>query len=1135
VTSGSDELFSNGGEMGALMARFDWSATALGPVSDWSPALRTMVGLLLRNRFPMLLWWGPRFVQLYNDAYRPVPGAKHPRSLGQPASECWAEIWHVIGPMIEEPFRGGAATSSDDLALMIRRRGFLEESHFKVAYSPVPDPSAPNGIGGVLATVAETTEEVYGRRQLAMLRVLAGHAAEAKTGPQACERAALTLKDNAKDVPFALFYLVDAERKTARLTASAGFDDWRGAAPPASFALGDDAPGWPVARAMREGRAIVAEAPSLALPCGAWEQRPERVVILPLAAPGQPTPYGVLVAAASPHRELDEAYLSFFELAAQHVASAVRNATAHEDARKTAEALAALDRAKTAFFSNVSHEFRTPLTLMLAPIEDLRAAGLGGTEGRAQIELLHRNARRLLKLVNTLLDFARIEAGRVQAVYEPTDLATLTSDLASTFRSAIERAGLTYLVDTPPLPSAVHVDRSMWETIVLNLVSNAFKFTLEGAITVRQHAVDGGVELEVSDTGVGIRADELPRLFERFHRIEGSRARSHEGSGIGLALVHELVRLHGGRIGARTKEGEGTTFTVSIPLGTAHLPADGVRTDRGSSWKPTSVAYVEEALRWVDTPGRGPSPPDVERPSSRGLPRARIVFADDNADLREYVSKLLREHWEVEAVSNGRAALDAARRVPPDLVLSDVMMPELDGFGLLRAIRDDASLCDTPVVLLSARAGEEAVSEGLSAGADDYLVKPFTARELLVRVAARLAATKSAREHRRALEDSRREAEEANRAKDDFLAMLGHELRNPLAPIATAVHLLKLRTKEGHARELSIIERQTQHIARLVDDLLDVARIARGKVVLDRDSVEVSDLIAAAIETASPLIEAGQHSLVVNVPKRGMVVDVDRERMTQVLANLLTNAAKYTPAGGRLGITADREGSDVVISVEDDGVGISAELLPHVFDLFVQARQTLDRAQGGLGLGLALVKNLVAMHGATVSAHSAGRGHGSTFTVRIPRLDAPATEERPSSSVMPAAPKRRRILIVDDNADGADMLAEVVESLGYRTALAGDGPGALRVAGDFVPDVALLDIGLPVMDGYELAARLRERQREVKLVAITGYGQDGDRARSSAAGFHAHLTKPVDFDQLAKLLAKLSASPCAEQTGAERR
>src|SRR5262245_21891070 len=438
----SADVLADGGEMGALMRSIDWSKTPLGPVETWSQALRTMVGLLLRNRFPLLLWWGPEFVQLYNDAYRPIPGTKHPKSMGQRAAECWTEIWHIIGPMIEAPFRGEPATSSDDLDLLIDRKGFLEECHFKVAYSPVPDETEqPTGIGGVLATVAETTEGVFGERQLRTLRELGESAANAQTPEQACAKAAATLAENPRDVPFAVFYLLDGAGRTAHLAGASGLAPSGDVAPPT---ISLETPSkWPLAQVAEHRRAeLCADLRErfAALPCGAWAEPPHTAIALPLTSPDQPRAYGVMIAALSPHRALDDGYRGFFELAAAQVVTAIRNATAYQEERRRAEALAAIDRAKTEFFSNVSHEFRTPLTLMLGPTEDAIAAG-GALSGEA-LDIVHRNELRLLKLVNNLLDFARIEANRAQANYQPTDLAGLTKDLASGFRAAIESAGI---------------------------------------------------------------------------------------------------------------------------------------------------------------------------------------------------------------------------------------------------------------------------------------------------------------------------------------------------------------------------------------------------------------------------------------------------------------------------------------------------------------------------------------------------------------------------------------------------------------------------------------------------------------------------------------------------------------------
>jgi PAS domain S-box-containing protein len=364
-------------------------------------------------------------------------------------------------------------------------------------------------------------------------------------------------------------------------------------------------------------------------------------------------------------------------------------------------------------------------------------------------------------------------------------------------------------------------------------------------------------------------------------------------------------------------------------------------------------------------------------------------------------------------------------------------------------------------------------------------------------------------------------AEQANRVKDEFLAMLGHELRNPLSPILTAVQLLKLRHVES--REVDVIERQARHLTRLLEDLLDVSRITRGKIALNKEPVEVADVAAAAVEMASPGIDRGRHKLTTEIPARGLVIVADPVRMAQVIANLLTNAAKYTPPGGRITLRAEHAGGEVVLSVEDTGEGISAELLPHLFDMFVQSGQTLARSEGGLGLGLTIVKSLVTMHGGTVSAQSEGRGRGSSFVVRLPAVTRIAKPREASGRAIAPTNRQKRVLVVDDNPDFAEMLAEAVEGLGYRTAIAHDGAEALTVAREFDPHIALVDIGLPIMDGYELAERLRSQRQDLTLLAITGYGQESDSQRARDAGFREHVTKPVELTSLYRLLDEVGA------------
>jgi PAS domain S-box-containing protein len=748
--------------MGSRIRGFDWSGTAIRGPETWSPALRTTIRILLANRFPMLLWWGPDYISIYNDAYRPILGRKHPWGLGRPVRECWSEIWDVLRPLIDTPFYGGSATWVEDIELQINRSGSPEETHFTIAYSPVPDETAPNGIGGVLATVHEITEKVVGQRRVSILRDLGSHTAEAKTPEEACEMAAATLARHAKDIPFALFYILDEPGTQARLVASCGV--------PSGEDLG------PFASALDQAAQSTGQMQTIGdlssrfacMPQGPWSDPPNQAVIVPIRSRLRHQFAGYMLAGLSSRLAFDDEYKSFLELATSQIATAIANAKAYEEERKRAEALAEIDRAKTLFFSNVSHEFRTPLTLLLGPLEDaLTRGGEFPAALRGQLEVAHRNSLRLLRLVNSLLDFSRIEAGRIRAVYEPTDLSVLTTEIAANFRSATERAGLELTVDCTPLPEPVYVDHEMWEKIVLNLLSNAFKFTFQGGIQVSLEDAGDHVNLVVADTGTGIPASELPHVFTRFHRVRGERARTHEGTGIGLALVQELARLHGGSVRVESTVGKGTTFTVSVALGNAHLPLEQVAGARPADSRAIRAeAFVEEALRWLPEPQQtkrnggstdAGAPDGIESGADRkSRPRLdKVLVVDDNADMRNYLARLLAGQYEVITAIRGDEAFRIALAERPDLVLADVMMPGMDGFDLLRTIRSDPATRTMLVILLSARAGDEARADGMNAGADDYLVKPFTAREILARISGHLALMRVRRESEQSLKESR--------------------------------------------------------------------------------------------------------------------------------------------------------------------------------------------------------------------------------------------------------------------------------------------------------------------------------------------------------------------------------------------
>ncbi|WP_319462347.1 SpoIIE family protein phosphatase [Micromonospora sp. RTP1Z1] len=735
----ADELFPGDDPTSAAHRATDWSATPLGPVESWPVELRSAVRTLMPSRIPMLLWWSHELVQIFNDPYTSFLGDKFPAAVGQRAVDCWAEIWDVVGPLTERALSGGSTYSHNQLLFMLRH-GFLEETYWTYSYSPIHD--ADGRVDGVFVATSEVTGQVVGDRRLALLRQLGELSiAEADSAADAVRAASRILAGGPADLPAGLVYLVgdlpdhgdsptpDGER--LRLVASFGLVDGAdrtAADPPAE-----------VAEAIKTGRPVRVTGLAgttwpLARADGVGDPAPvDEAVALPLLATGGGRPVGVLVLGVSPYLPFGEPYRHFLDLVASRVSTALTDVLAYEAQRRRAAALAELDVAKTNFFTDVSHELRTPLTLITGPVQESLAderEPLPPAQ-RERLELVHRNAGRLRKLVNDMLDFARIEGGRLEAERAPTDLAALTRGIAESFGYALEGAGLTFEVDVRPLPRTGYVDRDMWEKVVVNLLSNALKYTLEGTVRLRLTGDQETVTLSVSDTGVGIPADQLSLLFRRFHRVRGAGGRSHEGAGIGLALVQELVRLHGGEVGVRSVEGEGSSFTARIPYG---RPTEG----RPGAEEARPGAYGEEALRWV--PEALPGPAATDRAGGQAPPpdAPTVLVVEDNQDLRTFLVGLLAPSYRVLAAGDGRAALDLVATEPPDLVLTDVMMPRMDGLALLAALRGDRRTAGVPVILLSARAGEEAAVEGLRAGADDYLPKPFSSLELLARVRAHL-------------------------------------------------------------------------------------------------------------------------------------------------------------------------------------------------------------------------------------------------------------------------------------------------------------------------------------------------------------------------------------------------------------
>jgi signal transduction histidine kinase/DNA-binding response OmpR family regulator len=1176
------------------MRELDWSRTPLGPPEEWPQSLRSTVSMLLPSKAQIVLFWGPEFVVLYNDAYRPVFGGKHPHALGLPGDRAWHEIWETqLRVLLEGVVATGEAFWAQDLLFEIERYGFPEETYFDVSYDPVRVESG--AVGGVFCIVTETTERVVGQRRMALLRDLAARNATARTSRDACVLAMETLAANPADVTFALAYL-DGELQSAT-------------------------PG---------AEQLLATA------------KPDLITTLALPSSSTGGRAGRLIVGINSRRPYDDHYRSFLDLVADQLATALAYARAYEEERQRAEALAAIDKAKTAFFSNVSHEFRTPLTLMLGPLDELLARV--NQDDRELVRMIHRNGVRLLKLVNTLLEFSRLEAGRARARFEPVDLGAVTADLASTFRSVMEQAGLAFTIECHDLETPVYVDRDMWEKIVLNLLSNAFKFTMAGEVTIRVRGMQGKAVLEVQDTGAGIPPDELPRVFERFHRTETAKGRSHEGSGIGLALVNELVRLHGGEIAAKSLVGRGTTFTLSIPFGTAHLPADQIAVSDERMRPSDGEAYVDEAFGWLRQDDHTPERAAISRVCE---PTGRVLVADDNADMAEYTRRFLSDRWLVEIAHDGRDALRAARERRPDVIVTDIMMPELDGMGLLRELRADPELRSIPVIMLSARAGEEARIEGLAAGADDYLVKPFTARDLAARVDAQLVKARIReleREHSRRLvslfthapvaiailrgadhvheltnahyqalvggrdvvgkptrlalpelegqgiyqlldrvrasgepyigkslhvvlnrgphgepEDAyfdfvyqptfdadgrvdaivvvahdvtelagaKAQAEEANRLKDEFLATLSHELRTPLNAVLGYTQMLRSGMIDSQRLPgvLETIERNARMQEQLVSDVLDVSRIITGKLRLDVRPLDLRKVIDDAIETVAPAAAAKGVKLqtVFDVP--AAPVTGDAQRLQQVVWNLLANAVKFTPRGGRVHVGVQCVNSHVEVSISDTGEGIAPEFLPHIFQRFTQADGTFSRTHGGLGLGLAICRHLVEAHGGVITAASPGKGAGATFRVELPMMmahDRQVDAEPPSLVSLSGI----RVLLVDDDPDALQMSRDALALAGAEVTTASNAKDALAALDRGRFDVGILDVGMPHVDGYELLRRIRQRtndgQGRIPLAALTAYARPIDQTRSLQSGFQIHLTKPIQPGELTAAVQSLS-------------
>ena len=810
---------SLGGEMGRAFAEFDWEAHPLGSPRDWPAEMRSIVATTLTSRFPYLLWLGPDdLFMVYNDAYIPILGNRHPAALGQRSEGVWWDVWDSIGPMIASVIATSKAVWVDDLLLPVITAGRRGERYFTFSYSPLL--SEGGDVYGVIATVSETTERVLSSRRLHLLNSVAAAVMDTRTIDDAVDAAVAVCADHSDDVPFVAAYVGDASLRGATSSVLPLL-------PPTLAELTHEEL-LPESRAAvrvidRIGSAIPGLGEALGADC------PDRALVLSL---GEGLASGALVVGISPRLTLDAEYRAFCQLLADQLASSLASAVSYEYERHRADALAELDRVKTAFLTNVSHEFRTPLTLLLGPLDDALSDAPRGSMLSDRLNTAGRNARRLQRLVDSLLDFSRIEAGRANASLVCTDVGALTEQIASSFAELCHRAGLELILDCAP--ALADVDAGMWETIILNLLSNAAKYTLRGSISVAVRAEPEHCSITMRDTGVGISAEDLDRLFERFYRADNVRGRSVEGTGIGLSLVRGLVELHRGTIEIDSELDRGTTVLIRLPRS-----LEDVAVDVSPAGPDETNPYIAEASQWL-TPIAGP---DAVYESERVRPL--VLVADDNADMRAHLDRVLSAHFDTVLVADGDSALAATRQLRPDAIVTDVMMPGIDGFELVAAIRADPALAAMPVLMLSARAGTEAVDEGYAGGADDYLPKPFRSQELIDRLNSRLSAVTRERDRQR-LETGQRlnsdlvHLDSALQATDSVAGIMEALLESPLgsgnaASISIGVVDGGHHVRFEYAGDLPVELRDRYHVTEIDSPVIgaDVVRTGESMVVSD--------------------------------------------------------------------------------------------------------------------------------------------------------------------------------------------------------------------------------------------------------------------------------------------------------------
>jgi signal transduction histidine kinase len=995
------DFLSGGGEMGERIRNFDWSTTQLGDPETWEQSLRTCVRIILTSAQPMFVWWGPSLNAIYNDSYAQIMGKKHPAGLGARAQDTWFEIWDQLVPKIKSVERN-EGTYDESFFFLMERKGYQEEVYVSFSYSPAPGDDGT--IKGIFCVCSENTERVINERRLQTLRDLGSIAFNEQSLTEIFSNVADAIGKNNKDFPFAAIYEMPGTGGKGVARESAGTNDKQYILPKVIDLENPTDVTSDFCQAYRSNKVIVTDFKRLQekVPTGPWKKAASQFIYIPVSAAGSNHPYAILFAALNPYRQFDETFLQFCELVGERISLEINKLLAWEEERKRAEALEQIDKAKTVFFSNISHEFRTPLTLILSPLEEMISKHNGSLPiaDKQNLETAHRNALRLLKLVNSLLDFSRIESGRQQANYVLTDIVAFTQQLASNFRSVIENAGLQFNIQANAFVQPVYIDRSMWEKIVFNLLSNAFKYTLKGNITVEFGTGEGFSVLKVKDTGVGIPADELPRMFERFHRVQQVTGRTHEGTGIGLSLIKELVQLHNGDISVESELHVGSTFTVKIPLGKAHLPAQQVASQHEEEESLTTSMYVEEAGTLLVRNNSTEVQLNKER---ENLPL--VLVADDNADMRDHIQAILSDRFNVVTAINGQDALEKINELKPVLVLTDIMMPVLDGIGLLKEIKNNRATAHIPVILLTARAGEESKIVGWETGADDYLTKPFSSKELISRISSQIRTQQirtealiniaEQKKYAKQLEDMNRELAKMNEELTSFAYVSSHDLQEPLRTIQ--MFSKRILEKEIHTLSdegkgfFQRMDNAANRMQLLINDLLTYSRTNTSQKHFEKTNLN-SLIMDVKQELYERFTSTGAVLACESLPELSVIPFQFKQLFTNLFANSIKFARQQVTPYIQVGCnqvegstlnwpTANKDKKYWHITVADNGTGFDPKFNDQIFGLFQRLHGRKDYE--GTGIGLAIAKKVVDNHSGFINAE--GReDDGATIHIYLP-------------------------------------------------------------------------------------------------------------------------------------------------------